>query len=257
MSRAAPTSPQLPLSFDRYAVDERVSARAQRIRIEVRSPHEVRLIVPRFMPRSAAHAFLRSREAWIEQKIGELQRRQPGAAAQPTRLLWNGEDRFLLRGVERRLVWMPATVAQPSVRFDEAITLFARSALLATPAALDQALGKALRRLAHQDAQRLLTVESERLDVDWLGPRIADQRSRWGSCTAKGLISLNWRLVMAPTEVFRYVVVHELCHRVHLDHSERFWSLVSGRLPDFDTARRWLHEHGARLQRWLPAGGRS
>lgn len=247
-------SPQLPLNFDRYVVEERISARARRIRIEVRSPAQVRLIVPRFVAASAAHAFLHSRQAWIEQKIGELQNRRSATPAEPARLRWDGQDRFPLHGQERPLVWVPASLSSPSVRLEDTIRVFARSQLAQTPGGLEQVLARALRRLAATEALGRLNVEGEQLGVDWLGPRIADQRSRWGSCTARGLISLNWRLVMAPPEVFRYVVVHELCHRIHLDHSERFWNRLAQQMPDFDTSRRWLREHGARLHHWLPSG---
>jgi predicted metal-dependent hydrolase len=252
LSYPAKASPQLSLGFDRYVVEERISARARRIRIEVRSAGEVRLIVPRCVGRSAALAFLRSREGWIEQKIAELKSRAPGTPAEPFRLRWNGDDRFPLRGEERAVIWVPASLNSPCVRFDDPIRVFAPARLAEVPGGLEQVLSRALRRVAAADALQLLQSESAALGVSWLGPRIADQRSRWGSCTARGLISLNWRLVLAPPEVFRYVVVHELCHRIHLDHSERFWNRLAQQMPDFDTPRRWLRQHGARLHHWLP-----
>lgn len=68
--------------------------------------------------------------------------------------------------------------------------------------------------------------------------------SRWGSCSAHGTIMLNWRLVHAPVEVIRYVVVHELSHRIHLNHSTEFWKLVMQYDPDFRIHRGWLKRHG-------------
>ena len=95
-----------------------------------------------------------------------------------------------------------------------------------------------------------------RLGLRYEGPRIADQRSLWGSCTPRGLISLNWRLILAPTDVFRYVVVHELCHIRHANHSARFWQLLERQLPDYASWRAWLRVNGARLQAVLPRSGR-
>ncbi len=122
-----------------------------------------------------------------------------------------------------------------------------------TPDTLERALRAALRERARVHATRLLDGEAARLGVTYLGPRIADQRSRWGSCAASGLISLNWRLVMAPEDVLRYVVVHELCHRVHADHSAHFWALVERQMPGWAQKRQWLRTGGTRLHAVLPA----
>lgn len=73
------------------------------------------------------------------------------------------------------------------------------------------------------------------------------QKSKWGSCSAKGNLNFNCLLLLAPQEVLDYVVVHELCHLREMNHSERFWQYVAGVLPDFRERRRWLREHGAEL----------
>ena len=76
---------------------------------------------------------------------------------------------------------------------------------------------------------------------------VAGQRSRWGSASARGTVSLNWRLMLTPERVVDYVVVHELCHLHHPDHSRHFWERVGRHLPDFEHDRTWLREHGARV----------
>ena len=76
---------------------------------------------------------------------------------------------------------------------------------------------------------------------------IRDQRTRWGSCSARGTLSFNWRLMLAPPAVLDYVVVHELCHLTHMDHSKDFWALVESVCPDYRTHRKWLKEHGQEL----------
>ena len=79
---------------------------------------------------------------------------------------------------------------------------------------------------------------SPRLDVRPSKVSIRGQRSRWGSCSGKGTVSLNWRLMMVPGELVDYVVVHELCHLRHMDHSPQFWALVGGTIPDYRQRRR-------------------
>lgn len=77
---------------------------------------------------------------------------------------------------------------------------------------------------------------------------VKDQRRRWGSCSARtGAVHFNWRLVMAPPAVLDYVVVHELAHIQHPDHSRGFWSLVARHSSGYKACRRWLREHGERL----------
>jgi predicted metal-dependent hydrolase len=83
--------------------------------------------------------------------------------------------------------------------------------------------------------------------------QIRDQRSRWGSCSTRGTLSFNWRLVLAPFDVLDYVVVHELCHLREPNHSRRFWRLVEQRRPEWRAQRDWLHEHGPELLAFRPA----
>lgn len=76
---------------------------------------------------------------------------------------------------------------------------------------------------------------------------IRDQKTRWGSCSAKGTLSFNWRLMLAPPRVLDYVVVHELCHLTHMNHSPAFWQAVEQVCPDYHALRKWLKEHGQEL----------
>jgi predicted metal-dependent hydrolase len=76
---------------------------------------------------------------------------------------------------------------------------------------------------------------------------IRNQRSRWGSCSRRGTISLNWRLVQVPPFVREYVLVHELMHRRELNHSARFWRHVAAACPRYVEARRWLRTEGMGL----------
>jgi predicted metal-dependent hydrolase len=77
--------------------------------------------------------------------------------------------------------------------------------------------------------------------------KLANAQGRWGSCTSAGVVRLNWRLVQAPVAVSDYVIVHELAHLQHMNHSAAFWALVGRHCPDWQAGRDWLKQHSAEL----------
>ena len=79
---------------------------------------------------------------------------------------------------------------------------------------------------------------------------LRDQTSRWGSCTADGLLSFSWRLILAPTHVLDYVAAHEVAHLLEMNHGPRFWKHVARSMPRLEDAKRWLRTHGPDLHRY-------
>lgn len=108
------------------------------------------------------------------------------------------------------------------------------------------------RREARARLEATCRREAARLGVRFARVRIADQRTRWGSCSTAGTLSFNWRLVLAPPAVLEYVAVHELCHLVEPSHAPRFWELVAAARPSYRQERRWLREHGHELLAYRP-----
>jgi predicted metal-dependent hydrolase len=106
-------------------------------------------------------------------------------------------------------------------------------------------------------ARELVTAlaeeEAERIGVAYQRIRIGGQRTLWGSCSERGTLSFNWRLVLAPLEVLDYVVVHELCHLEVPDHSTRFWEFVEHYRPHWRQQRDWLRQHGPELLAFRPS----
>lgn len=90
-------------------------------------------------------------------------------------------------------------------------------------------------------------VYSRGLGVEPARIAIRSQSKRWGSCSAKGNLNLNWKLVMAPPEILNYVVVHELCHLKHPNHQSEFWQMLENIMPDYADRRHWLKKNGHKL----------
>lgn len=102
-----------------------------------------------------------------------------------------------------------------------------------------------------REAQACLPQRLDALSMDTgllpQGLEIKYYKARWGSCTEKGMIQLNWRLMMVPESVVDYVIVHELCHLKHFNHSPAFWALVASHCVDYKAQRQWLKDHAAQL----------
>ena len=109
------------------------------------------------------------------------------------------------------------------------------------------------RNRAREVISAVAVREADRLGVAYRRIRIGGQRTLWGSCSARGTLSFNWRLALAPPDVLDYVVVHELCHLLIPNHSPSFWSLVERHRPRWREQHVWLGEHGPELLAFSPA----
>ena len=116
--------------------------------------------------------------------------------------------------------------------------------------------GKAVKELLHQwftrHAEKKLLERAERLKssvgVSYNGIKVKSLKQRWGSCTSKGIINFNWRIIIAPISIVDYVVAHELCHLIHHDHSKEFWKLMQRVMPNYLDRKEWLRVNGAMLE---------
>ncbi len=97
-----------------------------------------------------------------------------------------------------------------------------------------------LRDRLKTDAIHFAKVYSQKLGLKYRALSIVKTPSLWGSCTKSGTIKLNWHLVAAPKSVLAYVVLHEICHLKHRNHSKEFWALLASQMPDYEVKRKWL-----------------
>jgi predicted metal-dependent hydrolase len=204
----------------------RRSDRARRVRVVVEPTGEIEVVLPRRAPQREAAAAVAELRPWIERRLAEADAVQERLAARGDALPYMGE---LLRP-----------------RRDPGRTRAHRRGDVLLFGDRTQ-IERWYRRMARSEVVPLLDEAVEALGVSYRSVRIANQRTRWGSCSTNGAMSFNWRLLLAPPEILEYVVWHEACHLVHMDHSRRFWSLLERWRPSFRDERRWLREHGATL----------
>ena len=108
------------------------------------------------------------------------------------------------------------------------------------------------RREARARISLIVQSEAVALAVNVERITLRDQRSRWGSCSSRGALSFNWRLVLAPHDVLDYVVVHEVCHLAEHHHGPEFWQLVERRRPHYRDSKKWLDDHGWEILAYRP-----
>jgi len=112
-------------------------------------------------------------------------------------------------------------------------------------------LKKALEKWYRKETERIITKRVEfyrhKFNIEPRQVKIKQQKRRWGSCTPKGDLLFNWRTVMAPSPVIDYIIVHELSHLVHKNHSSKFWKKVESILPDYKDRKKWLKDYGIRM----------
>lgn len=106
---------------------------------------------------------------------------------------------------------------------------------------------KEQKKQALEKIKDLAAVYAQLYGVTYRKISVKNMRARWGSCSVQGNLNFNWRLLLAPEGIMRYVVVHEICHLRELNHSARFWTLVAQTIPEYKLCRKWLRQHGHTL----------
>lgn len=106
---------------------------------------------------------------------------------------------------------------------------------------------KKLKKEARNHLASLTEYWAEKIGVSYGRISIRGQKTRWGSCSSKGNLNYNYLLMLCPDEVAEYVVIHELCHRIHMNHSKDFWNKIEAFCPNYKQARKWLKQNGNRL----------
>ena len=104
-----------------------------------------------------------------------------------------------------------------------------------------------IRQEAFERIAPLAEYYAKHYGVNFAHISIKDQTTVWGSCSRSGTLSFSWRLIKAPEDVLRYVVIHEVCHLREMNHSKRYWDLVAQTMPDYKVHRRWLKTEGKQL----------
>jgi predicted metal-dependent hydrolase len=223
-----------------------------RLRMIVDHLGEVQVLIPKRVSETVITDFVLENLEWIEkQQARQSTRRETLLKNHPPKKFLPGEL-FRFYGVERQLVFEPSDKMKLQFEIVEnyLVAHMPYELMNADEAEYEArylSLKAGLAKFAEAEARRHLTERiqfwSDRMKLKASGLSFRNQKTRWGSCSTAGHVSLNWKLVFAPEAVIDYVVIHELAHLVHANHSAKFWSLVETFDPDARIHRRWLRDH--------------
>ncbi|MGX2029431.1 M48 family metallopeptidase [Methylocaldum gracile] len=223
----------------------RHSRRAKHLRL-VAKPEGIELVVPPTVSEARALAFLHKHRDWAERKLSEM--RSTTAQSGPTQRLENGST-VPFQGREVPLVIREHTGRRTHIQYDGHFLVSVPAGTENQPYLARNALFNWTKLWIRDQAGFIIQRHAVRFGLYPRQIRVKRMSSRWGSCGPRNDINLNWLLAFAPPSVLEYVVVHELCHIRHRNHSADFWALVARHLPAYSGERQWLRQNGAALLR--------
>lgn len=230
----------------------RRSERAKKIRIVVTSD-KIEVVAPVKASVHSIKACIMTQQEWIKNAVQRVQTRsQPVKSLAPTQYVHGAHIPYQGKAIP--------LIIQPSARRRILVHLSpSPQFIVQTPVNVNEnnsdlirlALEKYMKQQARQQALQLIKKHGEKHNLIPRELRIKTLKSRWGSCGPHNDINLNWLLMLAPPVIFEYVVIHELCHVKHKNHSKDFWQLVADYMPDYLQHRQWLKQNGSRLMQGL------
>ncbi len=234
---------QLSIVYENAVIPVTVEySRRKTLGIRVEPPDKVTVRAPYGANKELIQEKVQRKAAWI---VRTIQAYHNLPVKKASKEFVNGEI-FLYMGREYQL-----QVEIDPTRKRTAVKLYPGEISVITPgwdrAVIREAVENWYRREALEAVRE--RVEFYQLLIGKTPRRVAirEQKTRWGSCSSQGNLNFNWKIVMAPAQVINYIVVHEMCHLLYLNHSREYWNLVAGIMPDYKEMKDWLKKNGYQL----------
>ncbi len=234
---------KLEVQYKNKKLEFEVSYRNRRtLAIQVSPMEKILVFSPNGLSEDYIIEKVRSKGAWILKKFIEFA--EDGFLPLEKQFI-NGES-FLYLGKDYKLqVLLKSNITRPKVELTK------NKIFIFSPLKEREMLREALRKWYKKEAKKIILEKVEYFKkicmADPVQVKIKEQKRRWGSCSSKGNIYFNWRIIMAPDQVIDYIIVHEIAHLTHRNHSSVFYELVKSILPDYKKRKKWLKDFGIRM----------
>jgi predicted metal-dependent hydrolase len=196
---------------------------------------KIEVHVPKETPEEHVLRILEEKWEIVLHRTNEMKDRLPG----PKKKVYNQGERFLYLGRD-----YPILISQDTDIKKDKVVFEGETLYIYVKQYKDESIKKALKRFYYQRCKALvekrIQFHQSSFKVKPRSIRISDSSTTWGTCDGMRQLTFNWKLAMAPLEVIDYVVVHEMCHMVHLNHDRSFWRLVGKIIPDYEKRENWL-----------------
>ena len=215
----------------------KTAPKSRSVSIRVLPSGSVVVTAPRYTPRFVINQFVSKHEDWIRAKRGAVLEKLAALVIDREHLFFRGREydfRLSVSGHKEGVKISDTTLTVTASQEDHS--------------EVRRVLEKWYRAQAAKYFKDRVPLLADLVDSNVKTVSIRSQRTRWGSCSSRNAISLNWRLIMAPDWVSDYVIYHELAHLTHMNHSKDFWRLVESYFPKHKEAQVWLKDHHALLQ---------
>jgi predicted metal-dependent hydrolase len=237
-------------------LDYRLNKRAKRISIRLTEFGDVIVNVPKESMRLKAEKFVLENLPWIHSKVAAVKSKGDRSNSPLINLkIETGEKIILFDDSIYTLELKLASKNYYKLNEDsEKLVLYADKKI-SNQSDLHKAYLKLLKKFYVDSAREIFEERSaffaNKLGVGFNKIAIKDQSTRWGSCSSDKNLNFNFRVLLAPERVLDYLVIHEVCHLVEMNHSSKFWNLVESLMPDYKDAKKWLTDNGFLLKYYL------
>ena len=222
------------------------SLRAKYVRLEVRPETGLTVVIPRSYKPDQILGLLKEKKRWITDKLASYSHIEQSRS---NKSLKNGDSvPYLGRDLK-----VDIRLSEKNI---ESVNL-ERNRLVINQTTGENGANLLLERWYRMQVAQLIEEKaneiSTRMNLKYGRLAIRGQKTRWGSCSQKGNLNFNWKLIMMPEPVIDYVIIHELAHLKEMNHTKRFWLLVEQYCPQWRKQRKWLKDHAMELNAKLPS----
>jgi len=213
----------------------RKSARARRLKLQIGMNSGLEVVVPQRarVSDSQIEKFIQEKQAWILRHLSKLEKIASESDSRKEFLLFLGKEaRIEILESDRKTARALASEGKLTVK---------------VPVGKKRLAGKAIiafyKKQAREIIPKIVKEKAGLMGASFSRISIRDQKTRWGSCSSRGTLSFSWRILAAPRSIIEYLVVHELAHLKHRNHSKSFWRAVAEYCPDYKDHERWLRKN--------------
>lgn len=239
---------QLHIGNTIISYEEKVSARARRIRITV-DKDKIIVTIPKGANIEEVRKFVQSKQEWIFKHIQQYVTSEQENPEKPQKSYVAGE-KFPFMGREVMLRTITYNDKYTTIKLDaNTMWVYIPDSISKEvwPQVVKEAIIYCYKNQAKKIFKQKLDHYAKLMGVKYNEMRVKEQKTRWGSCSSKANINLNWKAIMAPSQVIDYLVIHELAHLKYLNHSKDFWHLVKSFMPDYKSWEKWLKDNSINL----------